>query len=587
MPSRRLHGSSAVLLALFALAGIWLLLGLAGAAMPVSANPGTLYVAPSGVNNPVCSSSQPCQTLQHAVDLAAGGDTIKVAAGQYTGVSSRSNPYEGGTVTQVVYISKTVIIRGGYTSAFSEPPNPDVNVTIFNAQQQGRVFHIFGDIAPMLEGLRLTGGRAPGTLSFGGGVYVDQAAARLSKCHIYGNEAEMGGGIRLESSSTVLEANSVYSNTALADGGGVYVNHSNGAKLIGNTIFTNTAGHHGGGVYVSFSAAALNNNAVLSNTTIENGGGLAIVSSAATLNGNRIAANLAGFGGGGLLLMQSAATVNGNLLLNNTAIDGAGVYVLFGNGAVLSGNQLSDNTASRSGGGFFVDRSAATLVGNTIRANTAGNRGGGINLSDSSTSLSQNLVLSNTSAYDGGGLYLDVNPMITLTNMIIADNRINNGEGSGLYIQGSSARFVHTTLARNTGGSGRGIHVTEYLGNPSYSNITLTNTILVNQTVGVYVTSGNTVTLESTLWNNNSSNTGGSGAINLGTNNYSGDPVFALDGYHILTGSAAIDKGIDAGIKNDIDPEPRPYLAPDLGADEYWAPGALHKIYLPLTLKTL
>lgn len=587
MPSRRLHGSSAVLLALFALAGIWLLLGWAGAAMPVSANPGTLYVAPSGVNNPVCSSSQPCQTLQHAVDLAAGGDTIKVAAGQYTGVSSRSNPYEGGTVTQVVYISKTVIIRGGYTSAFSEPPNPDVNATIFNAQQQGRVFHIFGNIAPMLEGLRLTGGRAPGTVSFGGGVYVDQAAARLSKCHIYGNEAEMGGGIRLESSSTVLEANSVYSNTALADGGGVYVNHSNGAKLIGNTIFTNTAGHHGGGVYVSFSAAALNNNAVLSNTTVEDGGGLAIAGSAATLSGNRIAANLAGFGGGGLLLMQSAATVNGNLLLNNTAIDGAGVYVLFGNGAVLSGNQLSDNTASRSGGGFFVDRSAATLVGNTIRANTAGDRGGGINLSDSSTSLSQNLVLSNTSAYDGGGLYLDVNPMITLTNMIIADNRINNGEGSGLYIQGSSARFVHTTLARNTGGSGRGIHVTEYLGNPSYSNITLTNTILVNQTVGVYVTSGNTVTLESTLWNTNSSNTGGSGAINIGTNNYSGDPVFALDGYHLMTGSAAIDKGVNTGLNVDIDPEPRPYLAPDLGADEYWAPGALHKIYLPLTLKTL
>ena len=100
----------------------------------------------------------------------------------------------------MVYISKTVIIRAGYTSAFSEPPNPDVNATIFNAQQQGRVFHIFGNIAPMLEGLRLTGGRAPGTVSFGGGVYVDQVAARLSKCHIYGNEAEMGGGIRLESS---------------------------------------------------------------------------------------------------------------------------------------------------------------------------------------------------------------------------------------------------------------------------------------------------------------------------------------------------------------------------------------------------
>jgi hypothetical protein len=41
---------------------------------------------------------------------------------------------------------------------------------------------------------------------------------------------------------------------------------------------------------------------------------------------------------------------------------------------------------------------------------------------------------------------------------------------------------------------------------------------------------------------------------------------------------------VDAGIKTDVDHEPRPYQTPDLGADEYWPPGALKRAYLPVVL---
>ena len=54
-------------------------------------------------------------SIQEAVDAANDSDVIKVAAGTYTGVSTR----EG--VTQVVYIDKSVTIRGGYTTDFIEP----------------------------------------------------------------------------------------------------------------------------------------------------------------------------------------------------------------------------------------------------------------------------------------------------------------------------------------------------------------------------------------------------------------------------------------------------------------------------------
>jgi hypothetical protein len=43
----------------------------------------------------------------------------------------------------------------------------------------------------------------------------------------------------------------------------------------------------------------------------------------------------------------------------------------------------------------------------------------------------------------------------------------------------------------------------------------------------------------------------GTGQIVSGTHNYGGDPRFAADGYRLMVGSAAIDRGIDAGATTD------------------------------------
>ncbi len=64
------------------------------------------------------------------------------------------------------------------------------------------------------------------------------------------------------------------------------------------------------------------------------------------------------------------------------------------------------------------------------------------------------------------------------------------------------------------------------------------------------------------------------------TNEYTGTPAFAADGYHLTSASAAIDKGVDAGVTTDIDGDLRD-STPDLGADEF----VYHNIYLPVILK--
>ena len=55
--------------------------------------------------------------MQAAVDVAGHGDIIKVAAGTYTDVHvrPRNDITTTGVVTQMVYLTKTVSIEGGYT----------------------------------------------------------------------------------------------------------------------------------------------------------------------------------------------------------------------------------------------------------------------------------------------------------------------------------------------------------------------------------------------------------------------------------------------------------------------------------------
>jgi hypothetical protein len=43
--------------------------------------------------------------------------------------------------------------------------------------------------------------------------------------------------------------------------------------------------------------------------------------------------------------------------------------------------------------------------------------------------------------------------------------------------------------------------------------------------------------------------------------------------------------GVVSGIRRDIDMEPRPYGAYDLGADEFWPAGILKRLYLTFFLR--
>jgi hypothetical protein len=71
----------------------------------------TLYVSTTGLDTNPCSQTQPCHTLQHAVDTASAGDTVRVLAGTYN---------------QTVNITKPLTLTGaGETSTIIDGSNID------------------------------------------------------------------------------------------------------------------------------------------------------------------------------------------------------------------------------------------------------------------------------------------------------------------------------------------------------------------------------------------------------------------------------------------------------------------------------
>jgi hypothetical protein len=611
-----------IVLGLFASAALYVLVGNAADASGLSR-----YVATTGFDVGDCTnSSDPCRTVQYAVDVAGDHDVIKVAAGAYTGVNSH------GGLAQVVYLSKTLTVQGGYATTNWTTPDPVANPTTLDAEGQGRVLYITGPSAPTIEGLRMTGGDATGLgggdggTDGGGGVFVTEAAPTIRDCVVSSNTASStgegrGGGLYLYLSAATVSGNTIAGNTAsTADsgrGGGVFLDNSDEATLSDNLVEDNIASTayagNGGGLYLLQSDATLNGNTFFSNVGSTayagSGGGLHIYRSAATLTGNRVLSNTASTVewayGGGLVLSVSPATLTGNVVRGNKASlanqgHGGGLD-LAASAAILNDNTIAENIASTglayggSGGGLSIRQDSAVIMNrNTVEGNSAGTLqrglGGGLFVENSEVTLTGNQLISNTATLSssatgaGGGLYANIGTSFALTNNVLAGNQANT-QGDGLLFNGTSddptsGRLLHTTIADNFG-SGKGVSVA------NFATLAFTNTIIAgHHGDGIWAGAGTTVTLEATLWYDNGTDTDGPGNIVPGAVNVYGDPAFVdptTGDYHLSSDSAAIDEGVDAGVTVDIDGQTRPYGPDyDIGADEYVK---LWQIHLPLVLR--
>jgi hypothetical protein len=593
----------------------------------------TRYVATTGVDglNNCSVAILPCLTVQHAADQSMAGDEIRIAGGAYSGVSVRD------TVTQVVYISQSLTLRGGYTTTDSfATSDPNLSPTILDAElNNARVMFITGTSATSdIENLTIQNGKISGSgfdcpdAGCGGGLFVNGTLS-LTNVTVMSSTAFTDGGGAWVGGAAILSSGMFQNNTAsgiIGRGGGLFVQGV--LALTGTQFLSNTASRYGGGAFAN-GATTLDRGLFLNNLAIEYGGGGGLfANSTLMLTGTQFLSNTAGYAcsgagayangaatlniglfqnntasnSGGGAWVGGAATLNGGLFQNNTASGADGGGGLYSNGTLaLTGTQFLSNTAYGSGGvggGGVLVSDAATLNGGLFQNNTDSTGNGGGLWAYNTLALTGTRFLSNTTGYSGGGLWAI--STLTLTDTQFLGNTAG-GNGGGLYlIGGSGGRIVNSLFARNSAATTIGAALALYstgtvqilhttiastiVGNGSaiyiaYGTVGITDTIVASYTTGITVAAGTAYENYNLFFGNGTNHVGTTGGTNDVLN---GDPRFInpmSDDYHFNVGSAAIDWGTNVGVTTDIDGDVRPFGAGyDIGYDE-WI-GEL--LYLPL-----
>jgi hypothetical protein len=428
--------------------------------------------------------------------MAVEGDEIRIAGGTYSDlhVLPRDDLTTTGVVTQVVYLSKTLSLTGGYsTTDHFATSNPAVNPTTLDASGQGRVIYVTGGISPTITALRVTGGRYAMQLFWLFGTPVGEGA---------------GGGIFAYKSSLALSNSLVFNNSA-EDGGGIFIVGGSGT-LIRNGIYGNSAqGSHygyGGGIRICDSSAILADNVIRQNSATR-GSGIAGGSS-----------GLYDFG----CLPNHSLILSRNMIVDNLS----GAY--FGNDSslwennIISGNQLDVGLD----GAIVLTLANADFINNVIMDNN-----GGLNISGSDVKLFHNtFARNNGAAIQVSGAIVGFQHYASVSSHVAISNSIVVSSGSGMYVDSVIQDPTHPFYVKVNG--------VLWFGN-TYNYLTT-----FNPQVGPAITT---------------------------SHEYTGNPFFAADGYHLArSDSAAVHHGVDAGIATDIDGQSRPIgKAPDLGADEF------------------
>jgi len=383
-------------------------------------------------------------TVQTAVDAAQPGDLVKVA-----GTCSAVNSY--GDLAQVVYLDKSLTIRGGYTTTNWTTPDLAAHPTTLDAHGEGRVLYITGDISPTIQGLRITGGDAQGLGGHiggddsGGGIYINAARPVITGNVVFSNTAALGGGLYLNASAATITGNAVTSNTTQDSGGGLYLYWSNGATLHKNTIAANLA-DFGGGAFLHHSGATLGENTISNNLARKDSGGVSVGSSSATLRANVISGNQANHTAGGLSFYSC-------------------------DGALLEGNVIAANTAGHNAGGMWLDASDVMLVNNAVVKNEAGAAGSGVYVQAASAQMAHTTIAQNSGG-DGSGLHVvGSHPnysTVALTNTIIAGHRV------GVTVTAGNEAWLNATLwhgnaITDTGGAGSVNRLNDHHGDPAFA----------------------------------------------------------------------------------------------------------------------
>jgi hypothetical protein len=323
---------------------------------------------------------------------------------------------------------------------------------------------------------KVSGNTVAGGEAAGGGIALG-ASGQLSNVIATGNSATStgpvgaGGAIYDEGGST-LNGVTIASNTANAQGGGIYA--TNPETIANSTISRNTvteangANDGGGGIYSTFplditGTTVANNTVTVSGTGtsggggIFNDGGLTMVQS--TVSGNSVSGSAPASGGGGIFNMSLVDMLNDTVSGNSSSLDGGGVEIAANDMMSFANVTIFGNTATGAGGN--IDNLFTIGLANSIVGGGTAATGADINNAGTITSGDYNIIQTLATGTPVAAAAHDktANPLLlALTNnggptFTNADQPSSPGYQ---YIPYSSGQCATTTLATDQRGYTRG-----------------------------------------------------------------------------------------------------------------------------------
>ena len=335
--------------------------------------------------------------INAAVQAAAAGDTVLVAAGTY---NDCTHPTEGAGSTPACVIMKSgVTLRGA---------GPDA--TIIDAQGAGRGIFMEFVSNCRVENLRVTGAFAAiygaGILARnidnsveltdvrvtactdGGVICITNSSPVLTRVTMDHNSAKQGGGLAIEEGSSPTLIDCVVDQNQSPSGAGVFIRQNcapvfSGCVISGNSITANWG--NGGGVSVQSSTPTFTDCAIINNTTLGYGGGVAYLDGAAGLmedclvQGNDAAYTYSQ--GGGIATSTASPTLRRVTIVGNTAsgffAEGGGLDISFAPAPTLENCTIAGNGTSPNGfgGGMSVQWGASPVIDRCIIAGSTVGQG--------------------------------------------------------------------------------------------------------------------------------------------------------------------------------------------------------------------
>jgi hypothetical protein len=265
-----------------------------------------------------------------------------------------------------------------------------------------------------------------------------------------------------------------------------------------------------------------------------------------------------------------------------------------GGSPTLVNCKIINNTCGWPGHAVSIVDSSVMMEKCTVSGNYAGggyrfNYGAGIYVVRSSMILRESIIVDNhlvyTSPGEGAGIYA-IDASLSITNCVIADNRCDSpfsgGSGGGIRLASGSATVLNSTIVNNrivtgqyrwTYGGGLSADGSVVLQNCLlWGNLACPSGTGLSEPQQVYVGAGRTTVSHSDIEDGTDGFLLDPGAtLEWLEGNLNQDPRFVGGSdYHLLRDSPCIDSGVEAGVSEDVDGDPRPQGGGyDIGADEY------------------